>query len=376
MARGSYELWLTNPSGVPLASLASIKSMSASRVANGIGYCTLTVPLSFNPDLIQPDSLIQVWRQPSGGALGLWRVYMLRRWEFSTRGSDEIVELGGPDMNDLLRRRIVAAYSGSSQASKTDYADDMMKEVVTESIADGVEPTPDAGTRVWSNLSVSTDVSAGPSITKSFAFDRLLTTSNQGVLAVLANAARTAGTEVFFDIVPDVVSSNSITFKFVTNINQPGQDISSSVTFDQASGNLREPSLEYDYTQEENYIYAGGQNIADSRNVQQVYDADRYGVSIWGRCEGFADARTQTTDNGVREAGRARLTDYRPRIRFGGQPVDTEGTRFGIDWNFGDKVGAKYKNRQFKTIIRALTITLDDQGNEDINTRLDYESAL
>jgi hypothetical protein len=372
----SYELWLTNDSGLRLAPLSQVISLDASRVVNGIAYCNLQMPLSFDPDLIAPDRMIQIWRQPTGGALSLWRVYFVRRWKFSTRGSDQIVEFGGPDVNDLLRRRIVAAYSGAAQADKTDNADDMMKEVVTESIADGVDPTPDAGTRVWSNLSIDADLSLGPSITKAFAFDKLLTTAGQGVLATLGNAAREAGTEVFFDIVPNVVAANSITFQFRTYTGQPGQDVSDRVTFDQQSGNMREPALEYDYTDEENYIYAGGQGEGELRTIQQVYDSDRYSASIWARSEGFADARNQTTDNGVREAARDRLTAGRPRIRFGATPVDTEGTRYGIDWDFGYKVGAKYLNRQFNTIIRAVTISLNDNGEETVQARLDYEAAL
>lgn len=287
-----------------------------------------------------------------------------------------MVSMAGPDINDLLRRRIVAAYAGSSQASKAGNADNLMKAVVRESILDSAAPVPTAGTRVWSNLSVAADVSLGPSITKSFPWDKLLTTSNQGVLAQLAMAAREAGTEVFFDIVPNVVAANSITFQFQTFTGQPGQDVSSRVTFDQQSGNMDDPSLEYDYSEEENYIYAAGQGEGRNRNVQQVYDSARYNQSIWGRIEGFADARNQSSDNGVREAGRAKLNEGRPRIRFAAKPVDTAGTRFGVDWDFGFRVGARYLNRQFESIIRAVTIAVDENGQESVQTRLDFEGVV
>jgi hypothetical protein len=373
---GNYELWLTSDSGVRLAPLDTALSLECSRVVNEIGSFGMYLPLSFNPDLLQPDRLIQVWRQPEGGRLGLWRVYMLREWEFSTQGSDQMLEISGPDMLDLMRRRIVAAYAGSAQASKTDYADDMMKEVVTQSIANGVAPTPTAGTRVWANLSIAADLSDGPIITRSFPFETLLTGSSNGVLAQLAKAAREAGTEVFFDIIPNVVSSNSITFQFQTFTGQPGQDVSDRVTFDQADGNMKEPKLRYNYRDEVNYVYATGPGEESDRNVQQVYDATRYGQSIWGRCEVEADARNQPDDNNAIQAvGNDRLSEGRPRVSFTAQPVDTEGTRFGIDWDFGYQVGAKYLNRQFKTIIRAVTISLRE-GQEEIRARLDYEGAV
>jgi hypothetical protein len=379
MAR--YELWLTDDTGLRITDrrgrsyLKSFLNLTASRAVNAIGRFTLEVPAGFDDNLLKPDRMIQVWRAPTGGRLGLWRVYFLRRWIFETRGGEESVILSGPDTNDLLRRRIVAAYAASAQADKTDLADDMMKEIVTEAIADGVAPTPDAGSRVWSDLSIAGDLGDGPTITKGFSFDPLLTASGQGVLPALAKAARVAGTEVFFDIVPNVVSGSSITFQFRTYTGQPGQDVTGQgVLFDQQRGNMRNPRLEYDYTEEENYIYAAGQGVTDTRNVQQVYDSARDLASQWNRCEGHADARNQTADNGVREAGRAALEDGRPRIRFQAEPVDTTGTRFGRDWDFGYKVRSRYRNVEFDTIIRAVTISVDGNGTEDVRARLEHES--
>jgi len=371
----NHELWLTNDTGVRIAQLTTGTTFQASRVVNGIGWFSMQMPISFDINNIQLDRMIQLWRQPSGGTMALWNVYFLRKWIFETQGSREMVTLEGPDINDLLRRRIVAAYAGSAQASKTDFADDMMKEVVTQSIANGVAPTPDAGTRVWANLSIQADASAGPTITKSFPFDKLLSGSGSGVLSVLAQGAREAGTEVFFYVVPNVVTGSSITFQFRTTINQPGQDVTSRVVFNQPQGNIRDPRLEYDYSEEENYIYAAGQGENADRNVKQIYDTDRYNASIWNRCEGFADARNQSADDGVREAGRVQLNEGKPRIRFTATPVDTVGTRFGIDWDFGDKVRSRYKNVEFDTIIRAVTISVENK-REAIQARLDFEGLV
>lgn len=372
----NYEIWLTSDSGTRLAYLSTFISLECSRVVNGMGAFGMIVPLSFNPELLVPDRMVQVWRQPSGSKSSLWRVYFLRRWKFSTKGSNQIVQLAGPDLNELLRRRIVAAYAGSAQASKTGFADNIMKSAVRESLLDSASPIPTAGTRVWPNLSVAADLGLGPSITKEFPWEKLLASSNQGVLPQLANAAKEAGTEVFFDVVPGVVASNSITFQFQTFVGQPGPDVSNRVTFDQQSGNMVDPELEYDYSEEENYIYSAGQGESTGRVVQQVYDSTRYGQSIWGRCEGYADARNQGTDNGVREAGRGKLNEGRPKIRITAKPVDTAGTRFGVNWDFGYKVGARYMSRQFKSIIRAVTITVNENGDEDIRARLDYEGFV
>jgi hypothetical protein len=374
-----YELWLTDDRGVRLAALDNFVAITCGRVVNGIGKFNLQMPASFDDSLLTaPDRMLQVWRQPTGGRLGLWRAYFVRKWKFEMQGSDEVLTVGGLDTNDLLRRRIVAAFAASAQASKTDFADDMMKEIVTQAIADGVAPTPTAGTRVWSNLSIAADLSAGPTISDSFPFKKLLTASGQGVIAGLAKASREAGNEVFFDIVPNVVTSNSITFQFQTFTGQPGQDVTDRVTFDKDKGNLRNASLEYDYEDEENYIYGTGQGEEADRNVQQVYDSTRYSASIWARCEAEADARDQATDNGVIARARSLLESGRPQVRFSAVPMDTQGTRFGRDWDIGYKVKARYRNREFDSIVRAVVISKDggDAGKEDISARLDYEAVI
>jgi len=378
---GKYEFWLTSDTGARLSDrngntlLDSALWLLASRADSKIGSFRLGLPVTFDTGLLRTDRLdrmFQLWRAPAGGRLSLWRVYFVRWWRYETIGARQTLVIGGPDVNDLLRRRNVIAYAGSEEAGKTDFADDMAKEIVTESIADGVEPVPDAGTRVWADLSIAPDLGNGPTITKAFAFKKLLTEAGWGVLAEIKKASREAGTEIFFDIVPSVVTGSSINFEFRTYTGQPGSDVSNRVVFDQQRGNLQAPFLEYDFTRELNYVYGAGQGEGAARNVQQEYDAARYGSSQWARIEAVADARNQTSDNGVREAARALLEQGRPERRFGDSPVDTLGTRFGVDWNFGDRVRARYRGQEFDTIIRAVSIGLDDRGRETIGARLDF----
>ena len=354
--------------------MSSFHQFRASRVANGIGWFEGELPASFDENSLRQDNMIQVWRAPSGRALNLWRVYFLRKWTWALGESGESLIVEGPCINDLLRRRIVAAYSGSPQASKTDFADDMMKEVVTESIADGVAPVPTAGTRVWADLSIAPDTSSGPSISVSFAFDPLLTPSGSGALPAIAKAAREAGTEVFFGIYPDVVTSKTINFVFRTFIGQPGQDLTlRGVFFSPELGTIRSVSLEYDYSKEINYVYAGGQDIGASRDVQQVYDAARYLRSRWNRCEGFIDARSKI-GNAVQEKGNEYLELGRPKVRFTCVPQDTPLVQFGVDWTHGDKVLAAYKRLQFGAVATDTTIEVKNTGEETVHSKLEYRS--
>lgn len=369
-----YQLWLTNDFGARIATLNRAVEFSCSQVDGGIGQFSMVLPANFDINLVDaPDRMVQIWRAPRGSsAKSLWRVYFVRDFGYMTQASKEFLNISGPDVKDLLRRRIVAAFSGSSQASKNTQVDDLMKEIVTESIADGIAPAPTEGTRAWADLSVQGDLSNGPIISKSFAFKQLMTESGGGLLPALAKASRAAGTEVFFDIIVKTVSSSAITFEFQTFTGQPGQDVSASVLFSREKGNLKNAFYSKSRRNEINYVYAAGQGHGSARNVQQVADDTRYLESQWNRCEGFADARNQSNDEGVQAAGNTKLERGRPLTRAGGDPVDTRSTRFGKHWDFGYKVGFKYRNIEFDTIIRATTITV--KGNREmIRARLDSE---
>jgi len=370
---GTYELWLTTDKGARIQELDTTGGFSAARIVNKIAPLELILPRTFDTNMIRPDRMIQVWRAPEGERLGFWQAYFIRKWRFETKGSEERFKVWGRCPNDLLRRRIVAYYAEESESAMIDEADDMMKAIVTDSIIDGTAPAPDAGTRIWNDLSIAPDMSDGPVLEQSFAWKQLLTTSGAGVIADIARAAQGAGTEVFFAVIPATVGTTSITFQFVTATGQPGMDVSDRVVFDQERGNLENPYLEFDYTNEINYVYAGGQGDLDERNIQQVSDTTRYNASQWNRCEGFANARSQAEDNEVREAGRVKLNKGRPVRRFVGVPLDTIGTRFGRDWDFGYKVRVRYRGQEFDAIVRSVVLKMDDNGEETITAKLEYE---
>lgn len=368
----SYELWLTNDVGKRIAYLSTGLDITATRTLNNAGKLSLNVPLSFDTKLIQPDNMIQVWRAPEGMALKLWRVYLIRGWRYEYRGSVKTVTLKGVDVIDLLRRRIVKGYKGSTDAKKFGPADDVMKAYVTGAISDGGSPAPTAGTRVLDRLTVSGNVSLGPYVIRDLPGHSLYTSSGNGVLPILAKASKEYMKEVLFDLEPFNVTGDNISFLFVTYINYI-KDVSDEVVFDAQRGNMRDPSLEYDYSEEANYIYVQGQGEETNRKITQVYDASRYRLSIWNRCELSVDAQ-EATASALTSAGATALLEGRPKVTFNATPLDTEGTRFGRDWDVGYRVMAKFEGIDFPSIIRSVTIRLTPKG-ESIQSRLDYEGV-
>jgi len=360
MAR--YEFWLTSDTGTRLALLNPLW-ISATRVANAIGRLNLGVAPDFDPAWLRRDRIVQVWRGPPDGALALWRPYFVRGWRYEMQGNVERLTINGADGNDLLRRRVVAYATDTSQGKKAaKEADDLAKEIVDENMVSA-----STSARNWSSLSVQADLTLGPQLNRTVSWRNVAK-----ALADIAKAAKAAGTEVFYDVAARA-SQSSISFVFVTKTGQPGQDLTGrGALFSKARRNLEEPYYDVDYGDEVNYVYGLGQGEGSDRNTQEVSDSDRINASAWNRCEGVADARSEKTDNGVREEARRALTEGEPVIRAGGRILDTEGVRFGRDWNWGDKVRFAYRG-EFDAIIRTVTLSLGGDGRETIQGRLDYE---
>jgi hypothetical protein len=179
--------------------------------------------------------------------------------------------------------------------------------------------------------------------------------------------SRAEGVPIYFDVVPTNVTSNSIDFEFRTYAYRPGDDLTNQITFSLALGNMENPEKIEDSTRAENYIYSIGQGGTVQQTVEQVYDEERVGQSVWGRIEGFNDASNQP-DDAVADAGRSALTSRRPKTSFFADPISTKGTRFGEDWYFGDEVRALYHGT-FDAIIESVTLSVENQ-RETIEARL------
>jgi hypothetical protein len=370
----THEAWLCDQYGRRLTLVDNLIGFEIVKVVNDISYCSVTLPGNFHATyktMIDVDYMVEFWRHPAQGSMRLESVFFVRDiiYEEDFKGNDIII-LAGPDGNDLLNRRIVAYAAGSSQSDKTNQADDMMKEIVTENLGSSATAPRDLTDL---NFTVAGDVTAAPSITKAFSWRNVLDVL-QDIVAISAEN----GTDLYFDVVPVVISSSEIGFEFRTYTDQPGQDRTydskSPVIFSKEWGNLAQPMLRYDYTKEANLIYGGGQGEGDYRTIAEVSDVTRIGSSVWNRREKFADARNEPTADGVSNKAEEVLNENKPLHRFTAKLLDTPQTRYGVDWSFGDKVVVSYRDIQFQGVAKALRIRLDKEGNEILEVKVEVVS--
>ena len=369
----NYEFWYCDESGNRLSYISNITDFEYVKVVGDIGVLIFSLPL-LNKFYEQRrrDRRIHVYRQPTNGALGLDLVVFLNEFRTitSTATNQDIVQLIGNDVNDLLRRRIVSFYAEGTEASKTNNADDMMKEIVTENMIDNDDydtTTPDP-TRSLSgiNLTVQSDLSDGDSITKGFSWRNLL-----GVLQDIQATSKADGNEVFFGL----VAATPTSLEFRTKTGQWGNNRTVStgvnpVVFSQERGNLIDPSLNYVYTDEINKVYAGGQGQTTDRNIQTAQDDTRINESAVGLREGFASSSNQT-DAAVSADAQDELARSRPKLIFNGSIADTPQSRYGLDWGLGDKCTVDYAGLQIDVVIRSVHVKVDNKGQEKVTAKIE-----
>lgn len=373
--KSKYQVWWSNDRGERIMQLDQLAFINYTRIVNGIGTCNIGLPYKKYGNIWREDYRVEVYRRPSlRSDFRLENIFFMQEPIIRTRVEDNvtILDMSGHDANTMLDRRVVKYKSGSAEATKTATIDDMMKEIVDEAMgATAYADDPDRAIPYNQGyFQVQADASAGASVTKSFAYRNVL-----DILKELGRLSKQSTPEVFFDLVP----VTSTIFEFRTYINQRGADRrfsagKSTFYFSLERGNLEGPSYEYDTFQERNVAYVGGQGEGEGREIVERENTDRSGQSVWARREMFQDARN--VDYGstaeLQDAGDEALGENLPRKRFVANFLDAEGSRYGVDWDFGDRVTASYAGIQFDTDIKQIQVTVQEDGSENIFGRNEF----
>ena len=365
---------LLTSDGQALRDIERIHLFEYVRVINDIGWFRLVLPPDYPQEFVDVDLLIEIWREPVGAIEQLMMVGFMRKWRYAkdNRGT-ELLTVSGPDQVDLLNRAIIGFFAGSSESEKTDLADDMIKEIVFENKGAGAGLTAEGRFRGYDpdHFTVAPDLGQAPSVDRAFAWRRVLP-----VIQEIADSSRRLGTPLYFDNVP--LAEPSV-FQFRTTINQLGIDRSSTgiapLVFSEAAGNLARPSLEEDWTEEWNYVYGGGQGEEANRLIDTENDLSRILRSIWNRREEFQDAREQSTALGVASKAFQKMEQSRPRLNFTGDLLDTPAARYGAEWNFGDRVSARYRGQEFDGLVQRVSVRGDRDGQEILSARLEVDDV-
>lgn len=362
----TYAIWLYTPTGAAIQLFSSFTSLQMTRTVNGNGSLSLVVPGTTSASYIQQDSMIEVMRTPPGG-INAQRVFGTRFFVTAfTRyyqGAALMYAIDAVPAVQLIGRRIVAYASGTSQASKTGFADDLIKAIVRENFGSSATAVRD----ISAYMSVAANLGAGASVSKSFAWQRVEST----IQALTdASAAATPSVSVFYDVVYDDTAAK---FSFVTYTGQLGRDRGSTsaapMYFSIGNRNITNPSIVADYTDEVNSAYAGGQGTGSDRLITTTTDSARAAASPYNLRETFVDARSYSTTTGLADEGNEALYSARPLTVFSGDILTGTGSEFQTAWDYGDKVAASFLNATFDCWVKTVSVSVAG-GNETVSAKL------
>jgi len=363
----NYSVSLLNPIGEQLDLLDDWLTLSYTRSVNDVGVLELVLDGNYSPFAnLKLDGRLVVWRNAGGRSYAdTDTVFLIRQIERTLSSSGQrTITVVGLSAVELLRRRIVAYDAGSSQASKSDLADDLLKEIVAENLGSSAT---DSNRDISTYLDIEADVSLGPTVTTDFARDNVLSVCQE-----ISQSTIQAGSPVYFDVVAPTQS----TLEFRTFRGQRGLDHTfpsgtNPVVLSPDRGNLVNVRRTYDWSDEVTFAYVGGQGLESDRDVQSASSGDRIANSPLNRRERFVSYSQATSGSAalVNQA-EAALREGRPKRSFVGELVNVPGaTEYGVHWKFGDLVTAQFEGESVDCMVEAVQVSFV-RGRESINAKL------
>jgi len=389
-----YELWLSDDAGRRLKLLKEFSFLTYTRAVSSLGTCNFGLPFrpfadEFNP-WFKPDWRLEIWRRPqSGSSLRLENVFMLRKPNVYTRAEDnmQIIQFYGRDGIDLLNRRHVIQRGGTEWTTKSNYADDMIKQIVREQMLYGSAVDEDGtadNSRAWpqNEFFVQSDSSQGPIIEKTF--------EGQSVFEVLKdikastfqlNEKDAANRRIFFHVEPYYLSSVNtgsgapVGWRLFTKADFYGADRTKGIEFSLENENIQTPRYGISHLDEFNAVYVKGNGRGASQAIESVLDVTRINSSRWNRVEAIEPAGGETTTAGLQNVGYAALNVGKPQRELPLEFISTPATRdtprslYGIDWDLGDRLPVNYADLQFEVDVNVVYVSLNESGEETITGR-------
>lgn len=342
-----------------------IQSMIGLEYAFGemtIGAMVIKLPSKvFSHTDFGQDHIFEIQRRVEGGVYKTVgeRCFFLRDW---TQNS-EVLTLKAYDPVYVLEGRIVAYSAGSAYALKSGAADDIIKAVIRENMGSLSTDTD----RQLSGLTVQDDASLGASVSVAFSRDNVL----QAIQKV-AGMSIQGGTYISFDM----IYQSGTSLEFRTYAGQRGVNHGLSVNdrrvFSEKMKNLTDTVIEESRKDEKTYIYAGGKGEGDARAIGTA-SSDGLTNTRWSRREYFWDGRNTEDTTVLANEAASELYERRPKKTFSGKIQETQGSQFGVNYDYGDIVVMEGFGYSADARISTVKFTVDANGLETMDIKLRSE---
>lgn len=366
---GQYQVRLYNTAGNLQAVFDNPNSIYYFKRINDFSYHIISIP-STDPRraLFTTDAILEVWRRAPGID---WYIdydgfHRTDQDQFTDPGLQNFTSYGRGFM-DLLHRRSIAWFAGTSQDTKTGFADDVAKAYVRENcgslalaasgrLRDGAIP----------GFTVAANTSSAPSWSGSNAFENVLSVLQQITAAVPFDftVTRTPPTTWLFQ-----------TYYPRLGVDRTGAGAAAPVIFSLSHGNMSSPYAVMTRTDEVNAVIALGQGEGVNRNFAVRTDPFAIALSPWNDAEKTHDARNISDATALAQSADAELALLRATRHISFVNLESTGTMYGLDYNLGDLVVASFAGFQQTKKVIGIEVTVS-QGKETIRMHFDDENVV
>lgn len=255
--QAKYIIWLFDSSRERISIVEEYISLNFSRAFGSVGKFSFVVPIpSSSASLVSPDCIMQVWRLIPDGVPTLEFGGFMESFRYYDENNKPVLRVGGSDGLSILKRRIHWYDPSLAQSNRSEPISTFYPSLIQNNF-DFSPPFNDRDLADHGfDYQLNTNVSIGSNISHSFAFKNILDTVNY-----ITDVSTQKGVPAFFDVIPQI-KANLAGWIFRWNIGQLGLDrvnTANPTVFSKSLGNLENPDLLFDYSDEKNTILVGGE---------------------------------------------------------------------------------------------------------------------
>lgn len=301
------------------------------------------------------DAILEVWRRPDRVPQAWYReCTTLHRSPQNqvTEDHHAIFTSYSRGLVDLLRRRQIGYYANTAYTLKSGPGEQVIKEFAEENAGPGANSIDRRADGTTLGLTIEASAGLGDLWSGARSWQNLLDVIQEVSLL----------THVDFKI--ERVGFSGRSFLFSTGYPQLGIDRSATIIFGLSLGNMLAPSYTLSRTEEITRVIVLGQGADVSRQVVVRESAD-VTDSPWNVIETSADARNQSTLDGLNAVGDVQLQKSKKQESFVFNVLQVTGVQYGVDYFVGDIVGAGFLSVNTTKKITAAKMNVSE-GRETI----------
>jgi hypothetical protein len=355
-----YKLIVREPTGAKaMEEITDFRWLSYLRKRNRPGMLQVGIPDDHEIfDVIGDRYQVEVWRRDVAAEIDWYRdfggLFLLDQKKTRQALTQHTLYVPGYQVMLHWRRVMWLAGTNNRSAFAAVPAETVMKTLVSynatllATTAAGRQEFD--GTITWpGTISVAVDQGRGNSVDWSCAWDWLDET--------LYDLAMIGGGD--FDLVK--TGANSWEFQFYPG--QLGSDLSSTIVFSEDFDNLTQATYERHASQRVTGVLVGGPGQESARAVSSITAT---GWSQAYHVEDFVNAANFDTDAARQDAGRRRIAELAEREILTFDVQQTQGLRYGRDYDLGDKVTRRAFGITQTPVIDEVAVALNQNGQETI----------